>query len=639
MAESIVKEFMNRRLGSILLVTGLVLADLLRPYLEPGIPVFQATLALVALAVLWQNRLVTLRAGGERWALFTLAILFALLYLRHPRSLDADGVHYFTYARSLIGDRDLDVENDFALLGHASHALNVLPIGAPLVWCVLLVPLYIAGSLSGALFGYTITGAEPAFIAAACLTSIAFGCAGLFLLYRELRTFVAPVVSLLTILLLWFGTPLRFYMRVLPSFAHAIEFFAGVLVLVASRRLRERADWRSGFLAGLACGLVYLVRTQDGLLLIVPTIFAFDAWLGHRRFALLIRHWAGILLGFAALAWIQSAVWVTMFGTPFLVPHKLIHGAAFTAPTPHYLEMLFSDRGGLFASHPITFLGLILLPWAFRRNPAWAAAAFLGMTLQWLLNSSLFDWYQVRRFTGTLPLISVGLAVLARPLSRAGLAVCAVLLVLVHQYDVAIDSLRPLPGRPVPIQAALSETADSIVSPVYDGMERVWPSLSVAFLEGYTGSALRPGGRSDLDLAQDGWWMRLPWPARRFSEVETEDGSLCRFVDGREARLWLPLRGRGELRLSFEIRAMETETPQTFEVEVNGQVLGRQEIAPSWQTVRFILPASVWKEGTNEVVLRFEHAVHFFRTRGTGPRVFRAAAVRRITIHGGDGPE
>ena len=68
----------------------------------------------------------------------------------------------------------------------------------------------------------------------------------------------------------WFGSPLRFYMRVLPSFAHAIEFFAAVLVLVASRRLRETGSPAWAVKAGLACGLVYLVRSQDGLLLVVP---------------------------------------------------------------------------------------------------------------------------------------------------------------------------------------------------------------------------------------------------------------------------------------------------------------------------------------------------------------------------------
>jgi hypothetical protein len=72
-----------------------------------------------------------------------------------------------------------------------------------------------------------------------------------------------------------------------------------------------------------------------------------------------------------------------------------------------------------------------------------------------------------------------------------------------------------------------------------------------------------------------------------------------------------------------------------FEVEVNGHSLGREEIQPSWQTVRFVLPEAAWREGTNEVVLKFEQAPLFFRVRGYGARAYRAAAIRKITFHGG----
>ena len=627
---------MIRRFGPALLALALVAADLLRPSLEPGIPVFQATLVLLAVALVWRSRLRDLQAGGERWALLTLLVLCSFLYLRHPRSLDADGIHYFTFARSLIGDRDLDLANDYGLLGQEMHGPNVLPIGAPLVWGVLLVPLYLIQSLLGAGFGFTVTGAEPMFIAAACLVSIVLGCAGLFLLYREFRRDIEPLASLLAVLLVWFGSPLRFYMRVLPSFAHAIEFFAGVLVLVAARRLREAGSSTRAFQAGLACGFVYLVRSQDGLLLMVPAIFAFDAWLGHRRFDRMIREGALTLLGFISLAWIQSAVWWSMFGTPFLVPHKLLHGEAFAAPTaPKLLEMLFSDRGGLFATYPVTLLAILGLPFALRKSRPWAVSAMIVVVLQWRLNASIFDWYQVRRFTGTIPLIALGLVMVTPRLARAGVLAASLLVLLVHQYDVAVDSLRPLPGTPVPVRLAIRETAESIVAPVYESIEAVSPRLAVAALEGYTGSSLLLTGRSDLDLGRDDWWMRLPRPARRFSEVETEDGSLCRFVDGREARLWLPLRGHGELRISFEIRAMETEMPQRFEVEVNGRSLGHQEIVPAWQTARFVLPEDAWHQGTNEIVLKFEQAPMFFRVRGYGARAYRAAAIRKITFHGG----
>lgn len=628
---------MNRRLGSVLMAVALVAVDLMRPSLPPGIPVFQATLTLLAMALLWRWFLRDRRSGGERWALLVLVLLCAVLYLRHPRSLDADGIHYFTFARSLIADRDLNLSNDYALLGQEMHAKNVLPIGAPLVWGILMVPLYLLLSTLGAGMGFAVTGAEPAFIAAACLTSIALGGAGLFLLYRELRDHTGPQAALLAVLLIWFGSPLRFYMRVLPSFAHAIEFFAGVLVIVASRRLRATGGSRAALMAGLACGLVYLVRSQDGLLLLVPAIFAFDAWLGHRQFGRMVKEGALVLFGFASLAWIQSAVWWSMFGTPFLVPHKTLHGEAFASSSaPRMLEMLLSDRGGLFSTYPVVLLAVLGLPFAFRKNRAWAVAAIVVLLLQWRLNASIFDWYQVRRFTGTIPLIAIGLLAITPALARASVLAATVLVLLVHQYDVAIDSLRPLPGAPVPVRAALQETADSLATPVYQGLERVSPGLAVAFLEGYTGSPFLQEGRSDLDLGRADWWLRLPRRARRFSEVETEDGSLCRFVDGREARLWLALRGRGELRLSFEIRAMETEAPQRFEVEVNGHSLGEQEIAPAWQTVRFVLPESVWRQGTNEIVLKFEQAPHFFRSRGYGARAYRAAAIRRITFHGGN---
>lgn len=628
---------MNRRFGLALLAFALVAADLIRPGLEPGIPLFQATLAAVAVAVIWSVFLYDRRAEGERWALLVLVLLAALLYLRHPRSLDADGFHYFTFARSLIFDRDLSLANDYALLGQDPATKNVLPIGAPLVWSALLVPLYLVQSVLGLAVGFEVSGAEPVFIAAACLVSIGLGCAGLFLLFRELRAFIGPFASLLTVLLVWFGSPLRFYMRVLPSFAHAIEFFAGVLVLVAAKRLHEEGTLARAFRAGLACGLVYLVRSQDGLLLVVPAIFIFDAWLGHRNLRRMALEGTAALAGFVSLAWIQSAVWWSMFGTPFLVPHKVLHGEAFAAPAqPRMLEMILSDRGGLFSTYPIMLLAVLGLPFALRRCRPWAVAAFVVLLLQWRVNASIFDWYQVRRFTGTVPLLALGLAVITPALARAGALACAFLVFAVHQYDVAVDSLRPLPGASVPVRTAVRVAADSIAGPVYFGLEAVSPRVAVAFLEGYTGSALLQASRSDLDLGLDDWWVRLPRPARRFSAVEPEDGSLARFIDGREGRLWLPLRGRGELRVSLEIKAMESDTPQRLEVVVNGISLGGQEIAPAWQTVRFVLPESAWKEGTNEFVLKFEHVSHFFRTRGYGARAFRAAALRKITLHRGD---
>ena len=63
---------MIRRFGPAVLALALVAADLIRPTLPPGIPIFQVTLTLLALALVWRAFLRDRKTEGERWALLTL---------------------------------------------------------------------------------------------------------------------------------------------------------------------------------------------------------------------------------------------------------------------------------------------------------------------------------------------------------------------------------------------------------------------------------------------------------------------------------------------------------------------------------------------------------------------------------------
>ena len=100
--------------------------------------------------------------------------------------------------------------------------------------------------------------------------TLLYGTAGLFLLMHTLRRWVGPWAAFWATVIAWVGSPLRFYLSVLPGTAHGVEFFAAVLVLRAYLALRDRPDRRRAFLAGAACGLAFLTRSQDGLLLLRP---------------------------------------------------------------------------------------------------------------------------------------------------------------------------------------------------------------------------------------------------------------------------------------------------------------------------------------------------------------------------------
>ena len=615
---------------SLLLVVAL---DFARPYAGRSLRPWQFAAGLVAVAAFWA----WLRARGvsrrEGWPVGVLALALVPLWVDHARVLQSDGVIYYTYLRSLLFDGDLRFANDFALMGWADLP-NVLPIGAPLLWSPFVLLAHVVRQ-GARLFGAAApTGVEPIYQAAACLGTVAYGSAGLLLLPGALRRWVLPAAAFWAALLSWVGSPLRFYLSVLPGLAHGVEFFAAVLVLRAWLALRDRVDVRRAALCGAACGLVFLARSQDGLLLLLPAIEIGRRLLrrGQERRGLVLAG-AALGAGFLALALPQIAVWQATFHDPLLIPHKQIHGDQFLLPEPELAGTLVSPRGGVFLSYPVllvAFVGLLAL--AFR-DPAYTAAVLPVLLAGWYVNSSVFDWYQVRRFTGVVPLVAPGLALAIASLTRAGFIPMAVLAFVVWRYDLAVDALRRIPGDPAPLRAVVREAADGFAGDAYALVEPRAPRLAVRLLSAYTGEPLLDDTVSRVDFDGSPAVLRLPRPARHLGAAEVEDGQAGRWVSDREVRLFLPVRWAGGVVVTVRARALETVEPQVVEALWNDVPVGRQPTAATWADYRFRVPAAAVRPGTNELVLRFDRAPNFRAVRGDGPKEQRPAILASLTLH------
>lgn len=570
----------------------------------------------------------------ERLPWVALAALLVPTYVNHARRLDlGDSIHYYTYLRSLLFDGDLGLANDYTLLGWYPQT-NVLPVGAPLMWSPLVVLVHLGREAARVLGLGPPTGTEPIYQAAVCLATLLYGTAGLFLLMHTLRTWVGPAAAFWATVFAWLGSPVRFYLSVLPGLAHGGEFFAAVLVLRAYLALRERPDRRRAVWAGAACGLVFLARSQDGLLLGLPAIELARRWVkGPERKHVMV---AAVTLGaaFVIVALPQLAVWQAMFGTPLLIPHEQLHGADFLhRDQPQLLGTLVSPRGGLFASYPFLLVALAGLAALAFRDARYVAAAVPVMLAGWYVNSIVFDWWQVRRFTGVVPLLAPGLAVALTPLVRAGWLVCALVALLVLRYDVAVDGLRSTPGDPAPVRAVLSRAADDTAAIAYRTLGHVSPRAAAGMLGAYTGQPLLEGEVTTVDLSGDPSLLRLPLPARHFSGPAVEDGVPGRWITDREARLFLPMTWDGPVVLTLKARALETPEPQFMDVTWNDTPVGRAEMKPAWADYRFHVPAGVVRTGTNVLALRFDRGPIYFRARGEGPREVRPAALATVTLH------
>jgi hypothetical protein len=607
--------------------------DLARPYAGPGLKPWQwaAGLALLAVMTPWRGGRAALREAAPAVAL---AAFLLPTYVSHSRDLESDGIHYYAYLRSLLFDRDLDLRNDYVLLGFDRPALrNPLPVGAPLLWSPLVLPVHLARSAARLAGLGPPSGVEPLYQGAACLATLGYGAAGLFLLMGALRRWGLAAAAFWATVICWIGSPLRFYLSVLPGLAHGAEFFAAVLVLRAYLALRDRPDARRAAWAGAACALLFLVRSQDGVLLALPAgelLFRLRAVPQRRTIGRALLALAG---AFALGILPQLAVWQAMFGTPILIPHKALHGAEFMhLDQPQLAGTLFSERGGLFVTHPAMLLAVIgLLPLA-RRDARYVLLALPPLLAGWYVNATVFDWYHVRRFTGAVPFLAPGLVAALAPLARLGPGAMALAALVFLRYDLAVDTLRPLPGAPVPVRAAVGEMTDSVLRDAYRVLEPPAPKAAVALLSALTREPAIGEGTGVIDLAGEPAVLRLPAKARNFSEVTVEDGVACRWIRDQDARLFLPVARSSPLELVVRARALETLEPQAMELVWNERPLGRQPMTASWADYRFAVPADAVHAGTNVLVFRFDRAPIYHRVRGTGPREPRPAAVASVTL-------
>jgi hypothetical protein len=565
----------------------------------------------------------------ERAPWIALAILLIPTYVDHARVLDrGDSTHYYSYLRSLLFDGDLDLANDYPLLGwpEAVALPNVLPIGAPLLWSPLLVVTHLARQ-GARLFGWGApNGTEPVYQAMVAFATLLYGTAALFLLMDTLRRWVGPWAAFWTTVIAWVGSPLRFYLSVLPGMAHGVEFFAAVLVLRAYLALRERPDRRRAVLAGAACGLAFLTRSQDGLLLLVPGIELARRFFvpGERR--RVIAAGATMAAAFLFVALPQMAVWQTMFGAPVLIPHRAIHGDQFLHTAhPELLGALLSDRGGLFASHPAMLLAVIGLAFLSLRDGRYVAAVAPVLLAAWYVNASVFDWYHVRRFTGVVPLLAPGLAVVMAPVARVAV-VAALLAFAFLRFDIAVDTLRGVPGDPAPIGRIAREMGDGVAADTYAVLEPVAPRVAIKMMAAYTGQPAVGSEAVRTDLGGEPSILRLPQRARSLSAPAFLDGVACRWVRGDEARLFVPVAEPAPLVVTIAGAPADGGDPPMIEVSWMERPIGLQPMVAGWSTYRFDVPEAQVRTGTNVITIAFRRAGDARR------EVRRSAAIGAMVI-------
>ena len=379
------------------------------------------------------------------WTSPRLLILLFVLSLPAvtPRIYASDEVQYFSYLRSIWFDHDVSFENEYQHFYDAGIAaspgfhetflerttetgrrINFGTIGSALLWAPFFaVADVVTRLLNAAGRPVAADGYSKPYVAAVAYASAFYGWLALYLsaqLVERLARWWPALGSrgVIAAVVVWFGTPLLFYMYVAPPMSHATSAFAVTLFVTTWMAVRDRWDVRGVALLGGSAALMAMVREQDAFFVAGPMLDI--AWTlaraGRERVAPMLQAAAAGVAAAAITFLPQALAYLALNG--HVGPSRLVaRKMSWTAP--HALEVVASPAHGLIFWTPLAAVAVIGLVVLAMRFPPPMRALGIGLLLatacQVYVAGSVESWtvagaFGQRRFVSLTPLLVFGVA-------------------------------------------------------------------------------------------------------------------------------------------------------------------------------------------------------------------------------------
>lgn len=566
---------------------------------------------------------------------------------------DGDGTYYYAYLRSIVFDHDVELTNDYLLLGDQFHAgvhpetrraRNVFTIGPALFWLPVVPVAHAGQALANALGAPPdkLDGTESLYQRSVLFGSVLAGLVTTALGLRLARRITDPGLATLAAIGVCLGSPLIWYMLRQPAFSHAIDSCAVALFAsawVASFGSRSRLRWAG---IGMLLGLAMLVRPQN----VSHTLLPLAEWLllstpllhASRRHELPRALINGVLFVLAAILIVSPLllIWRRMYGEWVLVPQG---GDFMNWANSRWDATLFSTRGGLFAFHPLLLVaaaGLVALV-ALRRFPRelrlLAGVGLLVLGLQAYINGAALDWwggwaFGGRRFLSCTIYLMAGLAVVLELVRGFVMrhtrgfvqfvAATALLGFVLFNWSLSDDfahiAMPPDATQPMKPRyaAALLKTLDRVYA--VTGNPGSWPANLVFALRAHTSperyDIAAANDMLDFELAHGRGFTLDDFHAfGGFSDPAVLAGRPARRVDGRRATWAFVLRKRMEL--TGEIQLLSSTPGARVQMFLSGEKILDARPTSAWTGYPLKVPLEATSTGVNYV-----HVVQTLRKPG-----------------------
>ncbi|MDY0102389.1 MAG: hypothetical protein RBS07_05585 [Lentimicrobium sp.] len=240
--------------------------------------------------------------------------------------------------------------------------------------------------------------------------------AGLIFINRSLKSFqISDKIRAITLLTAVFGTNLFYYSISEPGMSHVYSFAFISMFFYYTRQYYQTLRSVNMLTLSVLLGLIVLIRPVNGLIVFIFPFAAGSKAIFYQGIQRLFKPMKFLIAGtfiFLGVISLQLFYYKSATGSFFIYSYL---GEGFNFMKPHFFEILFSFRKGLFLYTPIyllSFLGCIYL-WKNNRFMFWSWLAFFFL-ITYVFSSWSNWWYggsfSSRVYVEYIPLFMVLLA-------------------------------------------------------------------------------------------------------------------------------------------------------------------------------------------------------------------------------------
>lgn len=363
--------------------------------------------------------------------------------------INGDGLGYYAYLPAVFVYHDLSFnfietyEKKHYLPGQHADFRQEVPGGIVnryyIGTAVMQSPFFLLAHTFCLLTGHDADGYSSVYQYAVLFAACFYLFIGLWALTGVLSFYSPNLISKVIPLIFTLGTPLLYYTVYNPDFSHIYSFAVVNLFVLTALHFFKTPSPANLILLFVWAGLITVIRPVNILIVVMMPFFA-GGWNTFRAgFAYAFKRVGASALGMVAAGSIVAIqLWVYYYQTGhFWVYSYGQYGFKFLKP--HFIDILFSYRKGLFLYTPVLFVSLAGFYFLFRRSRFMAIYLFLFLCLVTYILSSWDFWtygmtYGQRPFIEYYALFSILMAfVLANVRRFAGYMMVGILgLLVVH---------------------------------------------------------------------------------------------------------------------------------------------------------------------------------------------------------------